>query len=558
MANLDHYLPCADYAGKPAHENYPGFLSWFNDADGQWYFAAVTDAGRVVLRSEGYESEAGRNNGIESVMRNRDIESRYKVVQDESDGQWYISLRAGNHQEIARSCGYENEAAALAGVAACFSTFSDAKTAAAPAVIEDYLPCEAYADKEPTGYQGFTGFTHPETGLHYFAMVDDDGRVILKSEGYVAPASRDNGIESVLRNRGIPERWVERESEHGHYMSLRAGNNQEIARSCTRDSAAALAAWWAPFAAAGLWGAAKSAPAPPAVEPAMLIPPAPVEPKIETEIADEMAAAAAFAAVPPAAVPSKTAYAKADDAEAAPPPITNYTAAPGASGSDWWKWLLPLLLLALLMLLLAKYCKGCKNDPAATSAIPAPAMPAPVDTLKSATAPMTAPASPAAPATAPATAAQNPAPPPPAPTCSCDKLTDPVFDLPSGRKPQSLPRLGTNPEFGNSHGLSPTEFYEKLKKRHAENAVDKRFLERMFRAMGYANGFADARAEQFSAVEIAPGTVGNMGYSAAHKTVYASLDAAGKDLLAFRIKAANGCDLHFMKTCGNHFFFCPK
>ena len=541
MENIDQYLPCADYVGKPAHDSYPGFLSWLNDADGQWYFAAVTDSGRVVLRSEGYESEAGRNNGVESVMRNRDTESRYKVAQDEADGQWYIALRAGNHQEIARSCGFESEAAALAGVAACFSTFSEAKNAAAPAaVIEDYLACEAYADKEPTGYQGFTGFTHPDTGLHYFAMVDDGGRVILKSEGYVAAASRDNGIESVIRNREIPEHWTEREGEHGYYMSLRAGNNQEIARTCTHDTAAALAAWWAPFAAAGLWGTAKTAATAP--EPTMLIPPAPIEPKIETEIADELAAAAAFAAVPTVATP------KTPAATPAAPPIANHTAAPAGSGGDWWKWLLPLLLLALLMFLLAKYCKTCRNAPAPASSVTAPVVPAPMDTLKSAT-PATAPQPAAVPA---------PTPPPPPPVCKCENLTDPVFDLPSGRKPKSLPRLGTNPEFGNSHGLSPTEFYEKLKKRHTENAVDKQFLERMFRAMGYANGFADARAEQFSAVEIAPGTVGNMGYSAAHKTVYASLDAAGKDLLAFHIKAANGCDLHFMKTCGNHFFFCPK
>ena len=81
-------------------------------------------------------------------------------------------------------------------------------------------------------------------------------------------------------------------------------------------------------------------------------------------------------------------------------------------------------------------------------------------------------------------------------------------------------------------------------------------MDRVYKGMGYANGWADAKAEQFSEANVAPGTVGNMGYSKLHKTACDRLDATGKDLLAFRIKSANGCDMHFMKTCGNHFFFC--
>ena len=76
--------------------------------------------------------------------------------------------------------------------------------------------------------------------------------------------------------------------------------------------------------------------------------------------------------------------------------------------------------------------------------------------------------------------------------------------------------------------------------------------------MGYTNGFAGASASLFSETRVTRGTNGNMGYSKSHQTVYAKLNAAGKDLEAFKIKAANGCDIHFMKTCGNHFFFCPR
>ena len=160
------------------------------------------------------------------------------------------------------------------------------------------------------------------------------------------------------------------------------------------------------------------------------------------------------------------------------------------------------------------------------------------------------------------TAQKAPAPvatpaPAAAPVCNCSGA-DPLFNLSGGGEPKSLRRLGTNPEFGNSHGLTPEQFFAKLQSRAKANEVDKRFLDRVYKGMGYPEGFAAAKAEQFSAVEVPVGTIGNMGYHTTHKTLYARLDAQGKDLLAFRIKAANGCDMHFMKTCGNHFFFCDK
>lgn len=141
--------------------------------------------------------------------------------------------------------------------------------------------------------------------------------------------------------------------------------------------------------------------------------------------------------------------------------------------------------------------------------------------------------------------------------CDCSEATDPVFRLPSGT-PKSLHKLGTNPEFGDSHGLSPEEFYNKLQTRYKGNAEDRRFLDRMAKAMGYKNGFSDIGAQHFSAVTLPAGTEGNIGFSKQHKTLFARLDTEGKDLMAFKIHAENGCDLHFMKTCGNHFFFCNK
>ena len=291
-------------------------------------------------------------------------------------------------------------------------------------------------------------------------------------------------------------------NEDGHYMSLRAGNHQEIARTCPFESEGALLGWWTPFAAAAFA----------VITPVTAPPVAPV-----------------VAPPPPVIVTTKP--------DPIVPPIKSYkspaVAAAASGGGNCWKWLLPLLLLGLLFLLW-RSCDGCNKTAEAPKVSVAPVPVAPVDTAKAVVA----------------------TPPPPAPTCNCSAATDPVFRLGTS-EPKSLHRLGTNPEFGNSHDLSPSGFYDKLSNRYKTNGVDKAFLDRMFKAMGYT-GFADAKPELFTAVEIAPGTVGNIGYSTAHKTLYARLDTEGKDLLAFRIKAANGCDLHFMKTCGNHFFYCPK
>lgn len=108
MAQFDNYLSCDQYTAAPDSEKYSGFKSWYHAATNAWYFAAVTNRGRVVLRSEAYTTESARDNGIESVMRNRDLEERYAVVQDENDKKWYVILMAGNRQEIARSCAYDN------------------------------------------------------------------------------------------------------------------------------------------------------------------------------------------------------------------------------------------------------------------------------------------------------------------------------------------------------------------------------------------------------------------------------------------------------------------
>ena len=202
------------------------------------------------------------------------------------------------------------------------------------------------------------------------------------------------------------------------------------------------------------------------------------------------------------------------------------------SGFSWWPWLLlGLLLLGLLYFL--RGCFGMAEDE----------IPTPMDVSSIVTPPIQQ-------VTPTGVAAFSGA------TCACNSDCG-VLDLPENGRAQIITRLGTNPEFGNAHGLTGPQFLGRLRNRYAIEPADKRFLDELFTCLGYENGFADATADMFSEVTLPNGKTGNMGYGSNHGTAYTTLNARdAKDLEAFKIEAKNGCDVHFMKTCGNHFFFC--
>ncbi|MEO1628687.1 MAG: YegP family protein, partial [Bacteroidota bacterium] len=254
---IDDYLPCEAYAGET------GFHKFFNEEKNEHYFSynRASD-GKTMLRSEGYTTEAARDNGIRSVIKNAPLEERWRSEAVLNGKYFCYLLRAGNNQEIARSCYYSDSADMQADFdwirggestiglgssevngmlmsAAMLQAEEDAKK---KPVLDDYLPCEAYAGEKG----GFHTFFDEEKKEYYFSFIDDNGDVALRSEGYTTAAARDNGIASVKKNAPIEERWKKDTALNGryHFYLLKAGNNQEIARSCYyEDEAAMLAAW---------------------------------------------------------------------------------------------------------------------------------------------------------------------------------------------------------------------------------------------------------------------------------------------------------------------------
>ena len=260
MINED-YLPCSQYENQPAHAVESGFSAFLDQTISQYFFALLDADGKVLLKSEGYPQQAARENGIQSVIKNRINRDFYSVKSE--DGQYFLSLRAANYREIARSCSCGSEAEALAllpyvtgdkirgGQASGMATIATTATTTAAMgamaatkersndkVDDDYLACKEYeghSDVGIDGYQGLVKFTHAN-GQHYFAWYDDDNNLLMRSEGYPTSSGRDNGMASVSKNRDLEDRYAVLEKFSRYFTILKAGNHQEIARSCPYDT----------------------------------------------------------------------------------------------------------------------------------------------------------------------------------------------------------------------------------------------------------------------------------------------------------------------------------
>jgi uncharacterized protein YegP (UPF0339 family) len=88
--------------------------------DGNYYFNLKADNGQVILTSQGYTTAAAMNAGIASVQKNAPDENRYDR-QTATNGKLYFNLMAGNGQVIGKSQMYENESGRSQGIASVSS-----------------------------------------------------------------------------------------------------------------------------------------------------------------------------------------------------------------------------------------------------------------------------------------------------------------------------------------------------------------------------------------------------------------------------------------------------
>lgn len=571
----DNYRHLAFY-NKHTKGRKSGIESFKGD-DGLYYFAHFEN-GKIRLISEGYPTVKARDTGVASVQKNIKLPKRYDYRGPLKNGKYDYRLKAGNGKEIARSVWYGSAAAAATGAAYLMGTrkrtapksgvskpkvkatpkvkaapkvksaprakaapivAAAAVAAAVPAMAkaakpvtprdkdDDYLPCAEYHGHKVTDEKNNVAFFSHSNNQEYFVIYDDNGEVLIRSEGFNSISKRSSELAAVLRLKDNSDYYT-RVEKNGYFMTvLKDETGREVGRSCLKKVAAPVAAAAIPAAAAAIPAAAAAIPAATAVVPA---------------------------------------------------------AATGGMGWGWLKWLLPLLLLLLLGLFGLKACSASKAKVAAAAAqaeklaadkaVAAKKLAVKKAAEAKALAARKAAAAKAAAAKAAKEAAAVVTPPPapkpvatPKPVAApkvtanmnrlCSASDNVLFNVPSYATPVSVGRLGTFPEFGDSHGLTPTQFYNKLASRFASSDFDRKYLNYVAKSLGYAGGFSDMSAADFSNETLAQGTKGLLGYGEFHGLTYSQLNvSSSRDLEAFRIRAANGTDVHFMKTCGNYMYVC--
>jgi uncharacterized protein YegP (UPF0339 family) len=93
-----------------------GYYELKQGASGKWMFNLKAGNHEVILTSQSYETKQGAENGIDSVRKNGVSQSAYdKKVS--SSGQHYFTLLATNKQIIGTSEMYSSEAARDNGIA---------------------------------------------------------------------------------------------------------------------------------------------------------------------------------------------------------------------------------------------------------------------------------------------------------------------------------------------------------------------------------------------------------------------------------------------------------
>jgi len=97
--------------------------------DGEYQFNLKAGNGQVILSSQGYAGKPTCLNGIESVRKNSQDDSKFER-KESSSGKPYFNLKATNGQVIGNSEMYEN-------VAACENGIESVKKNAPDATVED-------------------------------------------------------------------------------------------------------------------------------------------------------------------------------------------------------------------------------------------------------------------------------------------------------------------------------------------------------------------------------------------------------------------------------------
>ncbi|WP_131537865.1 YegP family protein [Pedobacter nototheniae] len=93
--------------------------------NGEFQFNLNAGNGQTVLTSEGYAAKSSCENGIESVRKNSQDDSKFEK-KSSTNGKFYFNLKATNGQVIGSSEMYESSSARDNGIASVQKNAPDA------------------------------------------------------------------------------------------------------------------------------------------------------------------------------------------------------------------------------------------------------------------------------------------------------------------------------------------------------------------------------------------------------------------------------------------------
>lgn len=102
-----------------------GKFEVYKNKSGEYRFRLKAANGQTILASEGYKTKTARDNGIKSVRKNSQDEKRYKNGISTSQKP-YFNLTATNGQVIGKSEMYESESARDNGIESVTKNAPDA------------------------------------------------------------------------------------------------------------------------------------------------------------------------------------------------------------------------------------------------------------------------------------------------------------------------------------------------------------------------------------------------------------------------------------------------
>ena len=105
----------------------PGKFQLKQAKNGEFYFNLKAANGVSILASEMYKAKASALNGIESVKKNAAVAERFEKLTS-NNGKPYFVLKAGNHEVIGRSEMYESEEARDNGIQSVMTNAAGAET----------------------------------------------------------------------------------------------------------------------------------------------------------------------------------------------------------------------------------------------------------------------------------------------------------------------------------------------------------------------------------------------------------------------------------------------